>query len=587
MKTLVCGLGKCGSRMVHDLNTMIYDGVYSCNLRVPKDTLLKLKVPDLFTKIKNLFKNPLRLDAKDLDEEEIPPMFFGDSDGQNEVVNLCLAQSDDEKDEERRKRLLNGLIEFENYHDACGQYHIIGEEVMRNLFASDPTIKPRLVDAYINENNKDNVSAYFIMFSAGGGTGCGTSTVLAEKIAQRANEEFHNMLIAGITALPGDGDSARGINYRISAGRFLTKFLSAPRSTSFDTVITISNKIMEGLGGNTIVGETQANIFVAHLIFSIINSSSKYTRSSVNPDGPELRKNIHGLSYFCFAQQAANQGKDKMTSLQLLKRALAPVSTDASSSSNSDIITFEGASISFEDGEDYTREDWDDMLAKIDEYRKFVAEDKLEDGSGNTLKGNTQALETKLEELFDDPLVQLPLAMRSCKNIVILMGMAEDSQSTHWEQTCLTTLIEALFPKARVHYYATYHRMKENTLTLIPSDYISGEIIDLINDYLSNVWEKEIDEDAASAMMLHTADPISADDIRAVVGENEKFEKFFPDFIKMRENTTGRFKLSEDYWNEKYISAAQVADMMNNVHEIVANVKREKKQRKTRSRRGI
>ena len=145
MKTVVCGLGKCGSRMVMDLSALIYGGQYSCQLRAVKETLLE---KGWFKKFADLFKDKPRLFARDLAADEVPPMHLGDSDGQNEVLNMCNMESGDPKDEERRKRLKDGIINFNNYYDACGQYHIIGEEVMRNLFETDPGLRDRVINKY-------------------------------------------------------------------------------------------------------------------------------------------------------------------------------------------------------------------------------------------------------------------------------------------------------------------------------------------------------------------------------------------------------------------------------------------------------
>lgn len=580
MKTVVCGLGKCGSRMVLDLNALIYGGKFSCQLSVPKDSLID---KGFFKKFMDFFKSSPRLLSETFSDDEVPPMHMGDSDGQNEVLNMCNVESGDPKDEERRKRLLEGVIVFNNYHDACGQYHIIGEEVMRNLFATNANVKSQIIDRYIKQNDKDNVSAYFIMFSAGGGTGCGTATILAEKIAQKANEENHNMLIAGITALPGQKESN---NYKISAGRFITKFLSSERSTSFDTVFTVSNTIMEGIDNDQMEVQTEANMFAAHLVFSLINSSSKFSRSSVETDGPELRKNIHGLAYFCFAQQVSDG--NSLLGLELLRKALSPVAAaERFDQQNPNLLSFEGTSISFLDGEEFTMENWNAMLDKIDEFRSFVESGgDNEDGEIAALKGDTKALETKLKLLFDDPKTQLPLAMRSCRNVVILRGVGEGAKSSQGEQTCLQTLVEALFPKARVHYYATYHRMKEDTLTIIPSDYLSGEIVDMIIAYLSNVWEKDVEADDIVNLLVGS-DDVDEGAIRDEFGDREVFEKHFPDFERMRINTARRFGEDEDSWEQKYVLASHVADMMNNVHQIVANTQREKKESKKRGRLGI
>lgn len=580
MKTVVCGLGKCGTRMVLDLNALIYGGKYSCQLRGPNSSRNDKGV---FERFLDMFKSKPVLLSETLPDEEVPSMHMGDSDGQNEVVAMCTADSGDPKDEERLKRLLEGLIRFDNYHDACGQYHIIGEAVMRNLFATNNKIKPQIIESYIRQNDVNNVSAYFIMFSAGGGTGCGTATILAEKIAQTANDENHNMLIAGIAALPGEKESD---NYKISAGRFITKLLSAERSTSFDAVFTVSNTIMEGIENDQMEVQTEANMFAAHLVFSLINSSSKYNRSSVEMDGPELRKNIHGLAYFCFAQQMMQGATTSLPGLQLLQTALSPVSaSDKFDQKNPNPLSFEGVSISFLEEDTFDMDSWTEMLDKIGEFRKFVESggEKGDRYNRASLQGDTKAMKAKLDELFDDPRAQLPLAMRSCKNVVILRGVGEGSKSSQGEQTCMQTLVEALFPKARVHYYATYHRMKEDTLTIIPSDYLSGEIVDMIIAYLSNVWEREVEADEIVDMLIGTSEKINEQDIEATFGDREMFERHFPDFERMRTNTARRFGEDENSWEDKYVKAAHVADMMNNVHEIVANTKREKKKIKKRS----
>lgn len=151
MKTVVCGLGKCGSRMVLDLNALVYGGKYSCQLRVPKDSdpTFITTGKGLFKRFMELFEDTPKLFSEMFSDDEVPAMHMGDSDGQNEVLNMCTVESGDKKDEERRKRLQKGVILFNNYHDACGQYHIIGEEVMRNLFATDSAVSPQIIDKYI------------------------------------------------------------------------------------------------------------------------------------------------------------------------------------------------------------------------------------------------------------------------------------------------------------------------------------------------------------------------------------------------------------------------------------------------------
>lgn len=560
MKTVVCGLGKCGSRMILDLNAIIYDGDFSYQLKLPKEGVSNLS--NTWDKFLNGFssffsKNSI---AKYIPADEIPKMHLGDPDNANEVVSYCEVEGTGEKDEQSRKKLKENIIKFPNYRGACGQYHIIGEQVMLNLFEHDQEVKQEVIDRYIKRNDKDNASCFILLFSAGGGTGCGTSTVLAEFVAQKAKSEYVNLFIAGIAALPGIKESD---NYKVSAGRFLTKVLSSDRATSFDAVITVGNSIMEDIDLDENQVQSQANMFAANIINSLVNSSSRYNRSPINTDGPELRKNIKGLGYFCFARKS-KEAETGSLNIDLLTRALSPVSKSLDAAKDS---TFEGVSINFQHPKFFPKEKWEDLIDAISSVN-----DKLTEVE----KGNIKELDAMLNEIFPDPKTQLPLAMRSCNNVVVLRGIPNDKNSSSWEQTILVSLLEKIFPKANIHYYSTYHSLPEHTLSIIPSGYISFEIIDLITTYLAKVWETEENRTAISKMLINGPD-VDADEIMDKFGDREHFEREFVDFSEIQERTSGLFALEPETWDERYITAENVASMINRVHAAMANVKRKPK----------
>ncbi|MBQ7607134.1 MAG: hypothetical protein IJU76_04105 [Desulfovibrionaceae bacterium] len=566
MKTVVCGLGKCGSRMVLDLHALIYGGKYSCELRDEKETPREESFLRTFLRMVKGHQKDTSL-VKNIHREELPNMHMGDPDCQNEVVSLCLRQSDDDRDTQNRELLKEDLIPFDNWHEACGQYHIIGEQVMRNLLATNDSIKDKVINKYIDRNLTENVSSYFLLFSAGGGSGCGTSTVLSKEISKRAREEYVNLLVAGIAVLPGAKQSD---NFKISAGRFLTKFLSSEHATSFDTVFTISNTIMEALEEDASEMETRANIFAAQLICSLINSSSKFHRSPINTDGPELRKNIHGLSYFCFAQGDKQSDGSSLSSLQLLARALSPVSTLSNERLDGDKsnLTFQGTSISLVD-RNFSQDQWKEMIEKIKSIKDIIQKEKK---SWN----NFEEFESAVTSLFPDPKKNLPLAMRSCQNVVVLRGIPKEGKSSSLEQSILVDLLKVLFPKASIHYYYTYHTVEQETLTLIPSNYISGEIIEHIQKYLETVWKQDISRAQLRSKLYGSDKDIDEETITDLLGEREHFEYEFKEFLETCERLSGKLGLSESDWEEEYITSAHVSSMLQRIHDIIEFVKKEK-----------
>lgn len=559
MKTVACGLGKCGSRMILDLNAMLYGGKWSHELRIDKDGPLKSFsgfkhwINDLFSSF-----NPV---SKIISEDERPVLHLGDSDNNNEVMTLVMKESKDKSDEKIRRSLKDGVLSFTNYFDACGQYHIIGEQVMGNLLKTNQDVKKKVVDAYLSVNRPDNVSCFFLMFSMGGGTGCGASTMLAEAIAKRASQEYVNLLIAGLATLPGPTESP---NFRVSAGRFLTKFFSAEAATSFDTIITIGNSII-GTNRDESMAQAQANVFTANLVCSIINSSSKHNRSPINTDGPELRKNIHGLSYFCYGQAKKEADQDQIA-LNLLRKALQPVDDSCPADGEpSRKTSFQGCSVTLA-SKDFSEEHWNELLERIEEYHEKVSE--LE-------PGDKKALQNVIEEVFHEDKLPLPLAMRSCKDVVVLRGIPDNGKSTQWEQITLVTLLKELFPKSVIHYYSTYHKMDEDTLMLLPSGYISAELLDFIVDYLSTVWNPGVKKRKLRELLTFQEE-VTPDEIRDLLGEREHFEYHWGDtFTQTLDRVAGQLKLDKSIWDNRFVTAEQVANMINRVHEIIIEMKKD------------
>ncbi len=155
----------------------------------------------------------------------MPILHIGDSDPYNEVTAQYLANDPDSKRVDRGphlEKLIQNRIVFSNYHNACGQYHSIGEMVMQNLLSTDSDIREKLVQTPIPENDEQGVSCYICCFSLGGGTGCGTSTVLIGEVNREVRQKKRTLFTTAIGILPEGGDEAE--NLHISAGRFLVKY---------------------------------------------------------------------------------------------------------------------------------------------------------------------------------------------------------------------------------------------------------------------------------------------------------------------------------------------------------------------------
>lgn len=571
MKTVVCGLGKCGSRMMLDLNALLYNGEFSWKLRAESSRGL-----ELWRKFMKLFASSNQSSAF-IHDDEAPSIYLGDPDGENEVVALLSRDSGNTQEELIRDKLKHNLIHFDNYRQACGQYHIVGEKVMANLMTYSPgNVDKKVMEPHIKKNSADNASIYFLCFSAGGGTGCGTSTVLAEELAKKIQREDVVAFIAGIAILPGSLESE---NYSVSAGRFITKVLSSAHAKSFDAVFTVSNSILANLRTDMHLVQSQANVFAANIICSIINSSSRYSISPINPDGTELRKNIHGLAYFCHAQ-ASGAALGELPALDLLRRALQPVENQEDTERSDKETIFQGTSINLYHPRFFPREELEKILCKISEYRTQVENglktDKPEENS--VPLGDQEKLNALLEELFPDQKKGLPLATRSCDNVVVLRGIpADGGKSTPWEQTALTKILERLFPKASIHYYATYHKMREETLTLLPSGYISQEILGFITEYLASVWQnaegKKPEKKEISAL-LSGQGQIGAEELEKILGPREHFELKYKDFLDMQSRITSICKLQAKDWENSYLDVEDAANMINRVRDVVSFVKR-------------
>ncbi len=72
---------------------------------------------------------------------------------------------------------------------------------------------------------------------------------------------------------------------------------------TFDALMTLSNKVIGGIEEDMAQVQIKANTFAANLICSIINSSSRQSQSTRNPDAPELKKNVFDLAFFCHARE--------------------------------------------------------------------------------------------------------------------------------------------------------------------------------------------------------------------------------------------------------------------------------------------
>ena len=226
---------------------------------------------------------------------------------------------------------------------------MIGEMVMDNLLDTDKDVEKKLLDDPMKRTGVESIRCYLCCFSLGGGTGCGASSALIGRVIKAADQHHRNVFTAGVVILPNLEKAKR--NYYISAGRFLLKFLATKQHERiekvnapviFDTAITVSNSIISRIAQDRKEAEAKINTFAANVIISMVNSSSRFIRSTRNPDAPELKKNLNQLAFFCYSQLDPKEVTGYQKIISLFERAISPVEKNCGADAKSSGNTFEG-----------------------------------------------------------------------------------------------------------------------------------------------------------------------------------------------------------------------------------------------------
>jgi len=560
MNILLCGFGKCGARMVLDFHCLIYGGKNSYELRIQKSHTVPGR--GLINWLKDRFDYFSAWGTEVIPEKDRPLLHIGDSDPDNEITAGYLESQAEEKDHNKHlKRLIENKVEFTNHNEACGQYHSIGEMVMDNLLKTNEHAQLQLLQVPIKDRG-----CYICCFSLGGGTGCGVSSSLIAHVNELAKEKHRTIFTAGIVILP-ESDMEE-TNYYISAGRFLTKFFAAKYDeqqnskmnlTVFDSVITLSNSIITRIGQDKAEAEAKVNTFASNLVCSLINSSSRFLRSTRNPDPPELKKNLTHLAFFCYSEVKPESEKD--ITLTLFEKAISPITLQGEGTRRSS--TFEGISIDVTDPKYYPMEEYEKLLMKL-----------------KNLKSTGSQFQESLNQLIQEPSQELPLPFRSSRKITVLYGTPRDSKSTSVSQSDLKSLIKIFFPNAEIDFYQTYHPQTHETLTLIPSGYLSYEILNLVREYLTSVWEWKRDEPEQDQenffFRLLKGEEITLDEIKELIGDQENFNLKFKDYSRFEENIKSKFGMTDDEVAKYHLKSEDVCKCCQYVRDIINFLKKPK-----------
>lgn len=295
---------------------------------------------------------------------------------------------------------------------------------------------------------------------------------------------------------------------------------------------------------------------------SIINSSSRSLRSTRNPDAPELKKNLSHLAFFCYSEIEPGALNDRDRVVTLFKKAVSPIEYNLSNESIRHSNTFEGISIDVTHKQYYPMSAYTDLIHKIEGLKDAPKSEELKDS---------------LQGLIQEPSQELPLPMRSARKIMILYGIPENAKSTSLDQSNIKELIKAFFPNADIDFYQTYHLKPYETLTMIPSGYISYEILDLLQTYFVYVWktgEDRISEMDEFFRGLLSGREFTQEEIRELMGEKEDFGIKFENYYGDERRVQSRFGMTDEDVSKYRLTAEDVYKAAEYIRDIINFIKK-------------
>ncbi len=205
-----------------------------------------------------------------------------------------------------------------------------------------------------------------------------------------------------------------------------------------------------------------------------------------------------------------------------------------------------------------------DLIAKFEGLKETAKSEDLKDS---------------LREIIREPSQELPLPMRSARKIMVLYGIPEDAKSTSLDQSNLKELIKAFFPNADIDFYQTYHLKPYESLTMIPSGYLSYEILDLLQTYLVHVWktgEERTSEMDEFFKELLSGKEFTQEEITELMGEKEDFGIKFETYHGDERRVQSRFGMTDEEVLKYHLTAEDVYKATEYIRDIINFIKKPK-----------
>jgi hypothetical protein len=555
MEIRLIGLGQCGSRITYDffafLSNKTPSNEINMTLRNVKDLNSNRDVLKLVDKKENILKRFITKLGwkKDKNFEWLPKYIIGDLNPDNQIFSLVAKMNEnnqntenentENKDKNEPTFFEGALLDLGERSGGCGNYQIIGQTIMdkflnMNNQASNSVGKTSCTEVAVSKNEDLTIFAY----SAGGGTGSGTCSVLSEKVYETYDDieiTDNQKAVLNVVIMPEREDASyEGQNtpLQITAGRTVCLLQNNRYNLlKYEKSEDIPNKIFSN--GNMLMSNSIAandkndfkkvinnmNLYISSNILEIIQASSK-SWSVNDTDITQIKRDYGGASFIsCYAESQNPDLTSEERMIELFSKSIDSFK-ETQSGINKDYNTGCGASVLLDD--------------RID-VREL-------------LKKDFEKLDHK-EENFTE--------FRTASKVVFYLGVPVKTDPTNTVNQTLGKLAKYLFPNASAIFYLYYHVSSNVSLTIHVIDSFINETYDLFLRYLDSAWkwkENKSGQDLAALIDSKVIDKHSNNigEMREFLAKHLKEEKedydisVFSDWNKVKSDINDNYLIDID-----------------------------------------
>jgi hypothetical protein len=321
MQISLIGLGQCGSRITYDFFAFLSNSAPSHKIMViedintVKDVLKSMKqkrIKDFINtlKVSKAIINFITNNHRGRIFEWLPQYIIGDLNPNNQMFHL-LAKTHQQVESESEPAFFKGdLLNLGERSGGCGNYQILGQSIM---------------DVFLNENKRTpghNIISCkevagsleydftIFVYSAGGGTGSGTSPALSEKVYKTYNHQINTRkAVMNVVILPEGEGEAQNTPLQITAGRTICLLQNNRynrRISNHDKVFSDGNMLLSNsiAGNKRILREemNNMNLYVSSNILEMVHASSQ-DWSVRGRDTLQIKEAYKGASFIsCYAE---------------------------------------------------------------------------------------------------------------------------------------------------------------------------------------------------------------------------------------------------------------------------------------------